>query len=73
MKVHKAWHAPEVVVKAFEITKIVELPGGFARLDPLAGLCPAPNRGPSRRLDPQQIFQYPASPPQPEILDPPQL
>ncbi|KAH3830335.1 hypothetical protein DPMN_103577 [Dreissena polymorpha] len=27
----------EVVVKAFKITKIVELPGGFATLTPQAG------------------------------------
>ncbi|KAH3785828.1 hypothetical protein DPMN_163922 [Dreissena polymorpha] len=39
----------------------MELTGGFAHLDPLAVLCPAPTRGLSGPLDTQQIFQYPAT------------
>ncbi|KAH3867856.1 hypothetical protein DPMN_030993 [Dreissena polymorpha] len=40
----------------------------FSPLEPLAGLCPEPIRGPSGPLDSQQIFQYP---PLTEILEPP--
>ncbi|KAH3844640.1 hypothetical protein DPMN_086899 [Dreissena polymorpha] len=55
-----------------EQSAFIELPGGFARLDPLAGLCPAPNRGPSRPWTPSKSFNI-LNPPQPEILDPSQL
>ncbi|KAH3706499.1 hypothetical protein DPMN_065886 [Dreissena polymorpha] len=62
MKVYKACHALEVVVNAFKITKIVELPGGFATLDPLSGLSPTTTRCPRCPWTPSKSFNIPAAP-----------
>ena len=73
MKVYKAWHGREVVVKAFKITKIVELRegGGFAPLDPYQDYALHPPEVLAAPLDHQQNFEYPAPHPKPEIPDPP--
>jgi len=61
MKVYKAWHAREVVVKAFK-SKIVVLTGGFAPLDPYQGYGLHPPEVLATPLDHQQNFEYPALP-----------
>ncbi|KAH3691937.1 hypothetical protein DPMN_191348 [Dreissena polymorpha] len=63
-----------VVVKAFKITKIVELReggGGFAPLDPYQDYALHPPEVLAAPLDHQQNFEYPAPHPKPEIPDPP--
>ena len=61
MKVYKAWHAREVVVKAFK-SKIVVLTGGFAPLDPYQGYALHPPEVLAAPLDHQHNFEYPALP-----------
>ncbi|KAH3751046.1 hypothetical protein DPMN_185588 [Dreissena polymorpha] len=63
-----------LVVKAFKITKIVELReggGGFAPLDPYQDYALHPPEVLAAPLDHQQNFEYPAPHPKPEIPDPP--
>ena len=44
----------KTILYVVKSAKIYELPGGFALLDPLPGLC----SGPTGTLDPSPIFAY---------------